>query len=206
MSFARIRRAPQGARGLKSFAVSLNPLLIGRAPQGARGLKSCSTAQCCTQMRRAPQGARGLKFGAAVHRAATHASRPARGAWVEISPHRAFSSPTPTSRPARGAWVEISHSKVRPRANGSRAPQGARGLKFDVFLFKRDHTIMSRPARGAWVEMPSGLWCTSLRWSRPARGAWVEMESDRSGGCKDWSRPARGAWVEIFRQCSFSAR
>ena len=56
------------------------------------------------------------------------------------------------SRPARGAWVEISTTiSVSPSAS-CRAPQGARGLKFcdgeaDI------HAPLSRPARGAWVEI-----------------------------------------------------
>ena len=34
------------------------------------------------------------------------------------------------SRPARGAWVEISRKTLRLSLTASRAPQGARGLKF----------------------------------------------------------------------------
>ena len=58
-----IRRAPQGARGLKYFLwESGSPLSRGRAPQGARGLKS---------------------FFNKLH-SREHTSRPARGAWVEM--------------------------------------------------------------------------------------------------------------------------
>ena len=35
-----------------------------------------------------------------------------------------------SSRPARGAWVEISTSRADVIVIGGRAPQGARGLKF----------------------------------------------------------------------------
>ena len=34
-------------------------------------------------------------------------SRPARGAWIEITSLMAASSATSRSRPARGAWIEI---------------------------------------------------------------------------------------------------
>ena len=37
-----LRRAPQGARGLKFLFYLLFLLLLGRAPQGARGLKYLS--------------------------------------------------------------------------------------------------------------------------------------------------------------------
>ena len=57
------------------------------------------------------------------------------------------------SRPARGAWVEIGVVYMRNYGVPSRAPHGARGLKFrdrrnDVLAVLR-----SRPARGAWVEI-----------------------------------------------------
>ena len=56
-------------------------------------------------------------------------SRPARGAWVEIiwglSLHLSM-----RSRPARGAWVEIYIIRYELELKYSRAPQGARGLKY----------------------------------------------------------------------------
>ena len=55
-------------------------------------------------------------------------SRPARGAWVEIS-LQPYWLVLPSSRPARGAWVEI--------------------LVGEFFT----SMITSRPARGAWVEI-----------------------------------------------------
>ena len=57
-----LRRAPQGARGLKFILLVGFMVLLGRAPQGARGLKS-SANQLMGQ---------------------NQESRPARGAWVEI--------------------------------------------------------------------------------------------------------------------------
>ena len=58
-----------------------------RAPQGARGLKfPICTMACLRVLRRAPQGARGLKLEFDnEHLPERFASRPARGAWVEIS-------------------------------------------------------------------------------------------------------------------------
>ena len=55
---------------------------------------------------RAPHGARGLKFLSISPMPATMTSRPARGAWIEIST-AAKSSVRKRSRPARGAWIEI---------------------------------------------------------------------------------------------------
>ena len=56
------------------------------------------------------------------------ASRPARGAWVEITKITSTCKMY-MSRPARGAWVEII---------------------WVLFLLL---SMKSRPARGAWVEM-----------------------------------------------------
>ena len=57
----------------------------------------------------------------------------------------------------------------------SRAPQGARGLKF-VFLTLSLVTGLSRPARGAWVEIHIRINKPLISTSRPARGAWVEIK------------------------------
>ena len=56
----------------------------------------------------------------------------------------------------------------------SRAPYGARGLKFG----KHAHMlpdIASRPIRGAWIEMQDGSNGTNYITSRPIRGAWIEI-------------------------------
>ena len=59
---------------------------MGRAPQGARGLKLAGIAKGTTEQGRAPQGARGLKSEWRNSDPRRRQSRPARGAWVEISP------------------------------------------------------------------------------------------------------------------------
>ena len=64
--------------------VSLSP--ARRAPQGARGLKYVAAANIKGTLSRAPQGARGLKFRKLDRLSDGRRSRPARGAWVEISP------------------------------------------------------------------------------------------------------------------------
>ena len=78
------------------------------------------------------------------------------------------------SRPARGAWVEMYRTSNNIFCAGSRAPQGARGLKWkNQFLKMFLH--LSRPARGAWVEIPTLISTVANALSRPARGAWVEI-------------------------------
>ena len=74
----------------------------------------------------------------------------------------------------------------------SRAPQGARGLKF---LGKtREAQRFCRAPQGArGLKSPSspfGLWCTS---SRPARGAWVEIASCASSAGDLTRRAPQGA-------------
>ena len=55
-----------------------------RAPQGARGLKSYWFWLFPSNFCRAPQGARGLKYFLWESGSPLSQSRPARGAWVEI--------------------------------------------------------------------------------------------------------------------------
>ena len=56
-------------------------------------------------------------------------SRPARGAWIEIEDDRQLAQ-NQQSRPARGAWIELSLLHILQPLPPSRAPHGARGLKF----------------------------------------------------------------------------
>ena len=98
-------------------------------------MKSISRFPRPAPCRRAPQGARGLKF-LWYFRAGRQSprSRPARGAWVEITMACTSIRRGTWSRPARGAWVEI-YYWIDSMANAScRAPQGARGLKYIVVL------------------------------------------------------------------------
>ena len=77
---------------------------------------------------------------------------------------------TMRSRPARGAWIEIAISLSENPASASRAPQGARGLKFDA-----EHIggclAVSRPARGAWIEMSRTRTSSSWSTGRAPQGA-----------------------------------
>ena len=58
---------------------------------------------------------------------------------------------------------------------GSRAPHGARGLKWSVDL-NTTPISPSRPARGAWIEIAHVFVILAhLARSRPARGAWIEI-------------------------------
>ena len=56
------------------------------------------------------------------------------------------------SRPARGAWVEIQMDNTGNKIPSGRAPQGARGLKSKQCSPGMEESL-SRPARGAWVEI-----------------------------------------------------
>mgnify|MGYP001629327082 CR=1 FL=1 len=101
-----------------------------------------------------------------------------------------------------------------------RAPQGARGLKYQPDSKARQQ-YLSRPARGAWVEMFLGCsYCQTLQGRAPqgarglkfvkivfalarpgrapqgARGLKFLCPAHRSPDTSP-SRPARGAWVEI---------
>ena len=75
----------------------------------------------------------------------TAKSRPARGAWVEIT-IAGIVLRVLRSRPARGAWVEIALLVVL------------------VFI------TTSRPARGAWVEISTAKRSGSIRDVAPRKG------------------------------------
>ena len=124
------------------------------------------------------------------------------------------------SRPARGAWVEIERDVLPLHHPASRAPQGARGLKF-VYIDKYCKNPCRAPQGARGLKFHSGLHQQAGHPSRPARGAWVEIqkvslilytkgsrapqgarglksESHTNAEYSSLSRPARGAWVEIF--------
>ena len=175
-----------------------NDVSRGRAPHGARGLKSCRPLQ-----------ARG-----------GGQSRPARGAWIEIT-HYAVIKKAMLSRPARGAWIEIFLTAYP--ANQARS-RPARGAWIEIPMKMPDAgLILSRPARGAWIEMLCNHYILQIQRSRPARGAWIEIfacsvpftsppcraphgarglkySSNCIGSVITKSRPARGAWIEIMRR------
>ena len=76
------------------------------------------------------------------------------------------------SRPVWGAWIEIENNEDEPPQGVSRAPYGARGLKFSLRPLQ-PLDPRSRPVWGAWIEMlltcPGSL-CESSRAPYGARG------------------------------------
>ena len=77
-----------------------------------------------------------------------------------------------------------------------RAPHGARGLKF-----RRQHGQKCRPRRAPHgargLKSGSGGRLTNRSVSRPTRGAWIEIFPRSDTRSRPWSRPTRGAWIEI---------
>ena len=105
---------------------------------------------------RAPHGARGLKCRAFSSIAHLRASRPTRGAWIEIQ-LLDMRDKGVTSRPTRGAWIEIT-------------PFGS------IIESER-----SRPTRGAWIEISIRVYSQRREKSRPTRGAWIEIGAAAPG-------------------------
>ena len=102
------------------------------------------------------------------------------------------------SRPAWGAWIEIYIACVWVPLSHSRAPHGARGLKFDAFedLEKRQRGRAPHGARGLKFFAPHiARYCENGRAPHGARG--LKSEPPVQLGDKDESRPAWGAWIEI---------
>ena len=122
--------------------------LCGRAPRGACGLKSMSSGAWL-------RGAR---------------SRPARGAWIEITASSSRWAGRSLSRPVRGAWIEIEPHQFPGHRRRRRAPRGARGLKYNA-PYHRENCGRSRPARGAWIEIKSRSSMSVMLVGRAPRGA-----------------------------------
>ena len=129
------RRAPRGARGLK---FKLPPALAGsscRAPRGARGLKSAPATLCSRPEWSCPSRGTWIEIIGGWRTASSPVrSCPSRGTWIEIPPPRRRRTDV-LSCPSRGTWIEITMSATGAAADGSRAPRGARGLKFLVYVF-----------------------------------------------------------------------
>ena len=70
---------------MKSIVILRRHQLLRRAPHGARGLKSFCRLKYRFKAGRAPHGARGLKFICHVGELRHQQSRPARGAWIEMA-------------------------------------------------------------------------------------------------------------------------
>ena len=101
---------------------------------------------------------------------------------------------TDASRPARGAWVEITFSPAMPPRRCGRAPQGARGLKYQGGR-RAVGAAQSRPARGAWVEIASkakAATCWGCRAPQGARGLKSRSPRPVSAGKGRAPQGARG--------------
>ena len=108
-----------------------------RTPRGVRGLK-CSCCPLYTyHQRRAPHGARGLKCPVPALWAVYRTSRPAWGAWIEMTTQRRRSHTGTcllytSSRAPHGARGLKYTSLISVRETPRRAPHGARGLKSTI--------------------------------------------------------------------------
>ena len=101
------------------------------------------------------------------------------------------------SCPARGTWIEIMMRQKQKSSAKSRAPQGARGLKFRKGV-DIPRGLWSCPARGTWIEIAVAVQYARINKSScPARGTWIEIFSIITSSSPLWSCPARGTWIEI---------
>ena len=110
----KVRRTPQGVRGLKWDIVEIMHSLYRSHPARGAWIEMLEYDVPSARPRRTPQGVRGLKSGSTGGALPPERSHPARGAWIEISPSRR-TRPTRWSHPARGAWIEIATASFQPR-------------------------------------------------------------------------------------------
>ena len=109
----KVRRTPQGVRGLKWDIVEIMHSLYRSHPARGAWIEIIPTEEMADpDAGRTPQGVRGLKLAYGQDRYRHLLSHPARGAWIEMPSPRP-SPPPCRSHPARGAWIEI-----RPAGRG----------------------------------------------------------------------------------------
>ena len=87
------------------------------------------------------------------------------------------------SRPVWGAWIEIKGGAGMTLNMTSRAPYGARGLKY-VYSSVQIVQPPSRPVWGAWIEISANhrpAWAVSRRAPYGARGLKSEHNSVGKG-------------------------
>ena len=107
--------------------------------------------------------------------------------------------PSLSSGPARGLWIEIRLHTNPVHLNGSRAPQGACGLKLISHKFRND--MLRRAPQGACGLKSATFVATGGDPRRAPQGACglkyhkaaEQMKSHPSG-------PARGLWIEIWQK------
>ena len=88
--------------------------------------------------------------------------------------------------------------RLKYGGKAGRAPQGARGLKYDGFA-DSGRAIESCPARGTWIEISmQRTSCRNTKTSCPARGTWIEISQPKGIENANTSCPARGTWIEIL--------
>ena len=164
-----------------------------RAPRGARGLK-CSVHRI-TFFVLASRPSRGawIEITSARRAKRRRTSRPSRGAWIEISRKPTTRKEELPSRPSRGAWIEIYAVYVLPSKVQRRAPRGARGLKFEVCGVAMRNDGRSRPSRGAWIEMCNTPTKLKFPLGRAPRGARGLKFIDEIGVLHSNRRAPRGA-------------
>ena len=79
-------------------------------------------------------------------------SRPVWGAWIEMETSSTARKQTAKSRPVWGAWIEMGYQYSDLHLTVSRAPYGARGLKYHQPVASQ-YRQQSRPVWGAWIEI-----------------------------------------------------
>ena len=124
-------------------------------------------------------------------------SRPARGAWVEIRRFWAAQRIAPSRAPQGARGLKYYH-RHRSAVWRRRAPQGARGLK--LHLDKTAQLVRRRAPQGArGLKYDERAEAEEVLGRAPQGARGLKYEVDRANlVVLEKSRPARGAWVEII--------
>ena len=102
------------------------------------------------------------------------------------------------SCPSRGTWIEMTRPPSASRRPRSRAPRGARGLKWFFRLRALGFFGGSCPSRGTWIEIPlCWSWSQHLRGRAPRGARGLKFPGSPKGLPLEESCPSRGTWIEI---------
>ena len=122
-------------------------------------------------------------------------SLPARGAWIEriiVSTFFRFG----LSLPARGAWIESPASIGDTSLSTGRSPQGGRGLKDALCLFRGRDLSRRSPQGGRGLKVHSSTYFSSNSRRSPQGGRGLKDHKRDIRPLGFESLPARGAWIE----------
>ena len=133
------------------------------------------------------------------------ASRPTRGAWIEMLWCSGASISLNGRAPHGARGLKFGVSVQNPKADYRRAPHGARGLKFCIPVQNPKANYCRAPHGARGLKYSGSERHPSLCGRAPHGARGLKCDEIRMGKPCCWSRPTRGAWIEIKPPVAFAA-